>query len=81
MTYTVRDDDWDEARTTFDIAVAADLKPTLTSISGYTGRVGSPFSQVLPAAAGGDSPLSYTAANLPNGLNFITSARTIQGTP
>ncbi len=81
VTYTVRDSDGDQSSTTFVFTISADLMPALPYISGYTGRVGSPFSQVLPAAAGGDSPLSYTAANLPNGLNFITGARTIQGTP
>ena len=81
VTYTVRDSDGDEARTTFSFTVAADLMPELPSISGYTGRVGSPFSQLLPEAAGGDTPLSYSATNLPSGLTFITSTRTIQGTP
>ena len=81
VTYTVRDEDGDEASKTFDITVEADLKPTFSTISGYTGRVDSPFSQQLPEAAGGDSPLSYTATNLPAGLRFITSTRTIQGTP
>ena len=81
VTYTVRDSDGDEARTTFSFTVAADLMPDLPSISGYTGRVGSPFSQLLPAATGGDTPLSYSATNLPIGLTFITSTRTIQGTP
>ena len=81
VTYTVRDVDGDEASTTFVFTIAADLKPTLPTITGYTGRVGSPFSRVLPAATSGDSPLSYTATDLPTGLSFITSTRTIQGTP
>ena len=81
VSYTVTDDDGDEDTTTFVITVAADLTPTLPTISGYTARVGSPFSQVLPAATGGDPPLSYTASGLPSGLNFITTTRTILGTP
>ena len=81
MTYTVRDADGDEASTSFVFTIAADLMPTLPTISGYTGRVGSPFSRVLPAATSGDSPLSYTATGLPTGLSFITSTRTIQGMP
>ena len=60
MTYTVRDHDGDEASQTFTISVVADLTPTLGAISGYTARVGSPFSEVLPAATGGDTPLGYT---------------------
>ena len=81
VTYTVRDVDGDEASTTFVFTIAADLKPTLPTITGYTGKVGSPFSRVLPAATSGDSPLSYTATDLPTGLSFITSTLTIQGTP
>ncbi|MCY3900775.1 MAG: putative Ig domain-containing protein [Caldilineaceae bacterium] len=81
VTYTVRDSDGDENSTTFVFTVAEDLMPTLPAISGYSGKVGSPFSQLLPEAAGGDTPLSYTATNLPTGLSFITSTRTIQGTP
>ena len=81
VTYTVRDSDGDEDSTTFVFTVAEDLMPTLPAISGYSGKVGSPFSQLLPEAAGGDTPLSYTATNLPTGLSFITSTRTIQGTP
>ena len=81
VTYTVRDDDGDEASTTFTFTVAEDLMPELPSISGYTGKVGSLFSQQLPEATGGDTPLSYTATDLPTGLSFITSTRTITGTP
>ena len=81
MTYTVSDDDGDEDSTTFTITVAADLTPTLSTITGYTARVGSPFSQELPAATGGDTPLGYTATNLPDGLSFTEGTRTIAGTP
>ena len=81
VTYTVSDDDGDDASETFTIAVAADMMPSLPTISGYTARVGSPFSEVLPAATGGDTPLEYSATNLPNGLNFIETTRTITGTP
>ena len=81
VTYTVSDDDSDEDSTTFTITVAADLTPTLSTITGYTARVGSPFSQVLPAATGGDTPLGYTATNLPDGLSFTEGTRTIAGTP
>ena len=59
--YTVTDSDGDSAYVDFTITVAADLTPTLGAISGYTARVGSPFSEVLPAATGGvrrwDTPL------------------------
>ena len=81
VTYTVRDDDGDEASQSFTITVEEDLKPTLTTIAGYTARVGSPFSEVLLAATGGDTPLGYTVTNLPAGLSFTESTRTIAGTP
>ena len=81
VTYTVRDDDGDEASQSFTITVEEDLKPTLTTIVGYTARVGSPFSEVLLAATGGDTPLGYTVTNMPTGLSFTESTRTIAGTP
>ena len=81
VTYTVRDNDGDEGRTTFTITVVADQKPTLSTISGYTARVGSLFSEVLPEATGGDTPLEYSVTDLPNGLSFIETTRTITGTP
>ena len=81
VTYTVRDADGDEASKTFTITVVADQTPTFEPIAGYTARVGSPFSQVLPAASGGDTPLGYTATNLPAGLSFTEATRTISGTP
>jgi hypothetical protein len=81
LKHTVRDDDGDEASQSFTITVEEDLKPTLTTIVGYTARVGSPFSEVLLAATGGDTPLGYTVTNMPTGLSFTESTRTIAGTP
>ena len=81
VTYTVRDADGDEAIKTFTISVVADLTPTFGPIAGYTARVGSPFSEVLPAATGGDGTLSYTATPLPDGLTFDNVSRTVSGTP
>ena len=81
VTYTVRDHDGDEVSQSFTITVEEDLKPTLTTIVGYTARVGSPFSEVLPAATGGDTPLGYTVTNMPTGLSFTESTRTIAGKP
>ena len=81
VTYTVRDADGDEAIKTFTITVVADLTPTFGPIAGYTAREGSPFSEVLPAATGGDGTLSYTATPLPDGLTFDNVSRTVSGTP
>ena len=36
---------------------------------------------VLPAAAGGDAPLTYSVSTLPAGLEFDAATRTISGTP
>ena len=79
--YTVTDSDGDSAYVDFTITVVADLTPTLNAISGYTARVNSPFSEVLPAATGGDTPLGYTVDDLPTGLSFTEATRTIAGTP
>ena len=79
--YTVTDSDGDSDYFDFTITVVADLTPTFDPIAGYTARVGSPFSKVLPAATGGDTPLGYTATNLPDGLSFTEGTRTIAGTP
>ncbi len=79
--YTVTDSDGDSAYVDFDITVNAELTPAAPSISGYTAKQNSPFSQQLPEGTGGDAPLSYAATPLPAGLSFITTTRTIEGTP
>ena len=79
--YTVTDSDGDSDYFDFTITVVADLTPTFDPIAGYTARVGSPFSEVLPAATSGDGTLSYTATPLPDGLTFDNVSRTISGTP
>jgi len=58
-----------------------DLTPSAPSVSNMTAKQNTPFSQQLPVGTGGDGTLTYTATNLPTGLTFITSTRTIQGTP
>ena len=68
--YTVTDSDGDSDYVDFTITVVADLTPTFGPIVGYTARVGSPFSEVLPAATGGDTPLGYTVKNL--GIIYLT---------
>ena len=78
--YGIADGDSDYFKT-FTITVVADLTPTFDPIAGYTARVGSPFSEVLPAATGGDGTLSYTATPLPDGLTFDNVSRTVSGTP
>ena len=79
--YTVTDSDGDSAYVDFTITVAEDLAPTAPSVSTYTAKQNSPFSQQLPVGSGGDGTLSYDATPLPVGLSFINSSRTISGTP
>ena len=79
--YTVTDSDGDSAYVDFTITVAPDLKPSLSSITGYTAKQNTPFSRQLPEGSGGDAPLSYDATPLPAGLSFIAATRTIAGTP
>ena len=64
----------------FDIG-DPDLTPTAPSVSNFTAKQNSPFSQQLPTGSGGDGTLSYTATPLPTGLSFNSSTRTIAGTP
>ena len=81
VTYTVRDEDGDEASQSFTIAVAADLKPTLATIPNDNAKLTRQFTLLLPAASGGDGDLDYEATGLPPGLSFVESTRTITGTP
>ncbi len=82
-TVTVTDDDGDTDTLTFDWTVAADLMPDFgtasvsakrwtrnTAITAFT----------VPAATGGDTPLSYTTTGLPAGVT-MSSARRVSGTP
>ena len=83
VVYKVKDEDQDETSTTFAIDVSADNMPTLEDLSAttYTAKVGVQFTQRLPAGTGGDGDLGYNATGLPPGLSFVTSTRTITGTP
>ena len=83
VTYTVRDGDQDEERTTFTIEVSANNTPTLDNLSTttYPARVGVLFTKKLPAGSGGDGDLVHTATNLPDGLTFDQGTQTVTGRP
>ena len=81
VTYTVRDEDQDEASTTFTISVVANLTPTLESIDDSSAKLTKVFTLQLPAGSGGDGVLEHDATGLPGGLTFVPSSRTITGTP
>ena len=83
VTYTVRDEDQDEASTTFTIEVSVNNTPTLDNLSAttYPARVGVLFTKKLPAGSGGDGDLVHTATNLPDGLTFDQGTQTVTGRP
>ena len=81
VTYTVTDADNDVDSETFTFTISPDLMPVAPTLSDQTGAVSTPLNILLPVGTGGDSPLSYTATNLPSGLSFNTSTRRITGTP
>ena len=81
VTYTVTDADNDVDSETFTFTINPDLVPSAPTLSDQTGAVSTPLNILLPVGTGGDSPLSYTATNLPSGLSFNASTREITGTP
>ena len=58
-----------------------DETPSLPSVPNKSGTVNTALNIQLPAATGGDPPLTYSASPLPSGLSFNTSTRRISGTP
>ena len=86
-TVTVSDDDGDEDTLSFDWTVAeppvVDLMPDYSGAS-VTAQSWTQDTAVtsftVPAATGGDAPLSYTAGGLPAGVSMST-ARGVSGTP
>ena len=81
VTYTVTDADSDADSETFTFTINPDLAPSAPALSDQTGAVGTAVDLTLAVGTGGDSPLSYTIANLPAGLSFNTGTRRITGTP
>ena len=60
---------------------AADTTPSAPTVANQTGAVNTPVDLTLPVGTGGNSPLAYSIANLPDGLSFDGSTRRITGTP
>ena len=84
-TYTATDADGDYATATFTITVAANSAPDLPSQAGLTYGTGRSVSHQLPAATGGNAPLSYALTKkdgtaLPAWLSFAAATRTLSGT-
>ena len=81
-TYKVRDATGDEASDEFTIAVEADTTPSLTATNDQTWTKDTAVSLTLPAASGGNSPLTYSlGGTLPTGVTFDTSTHVLSGTP
>ena len=89
-TYTVTDSATpaNTATLTFDVAVTADSAPSLGAVTDRSFHQGSAIGDVvLPAATGGNAPITYTLARtngspaLPPGLRFDGATRTLSGTP
>ena len=85
-TYTATDTDGDTASLAFTMTVAADLHPefsadaAIADLSWEQGELIDPLT--LPAATGGDKPLTYALAPaLPPGLSFDATTRVLSGTP
>ena len=79
VTYTITDDDGDPISTVFKITVYP--MPSLVDVSDFPFMQGDLYTEVLPEATGGRPQFVYSASPLPTGLKFITSTRTITGTP
>ena len=89
-TLTVTDSDGDTATLEFTLEVEQDLKPTFgdATVAPQRYRKGTEIDPLtLPAATGGDEPLTYTfSPSLPEGLGYTapadaTSGGTLTGTP
>ncbi len=84
-TYTVTDDDGDTADLTFDITVAANVEPGFSDTiddQEYVAGTATNLPVTLPAATGGNAPLTYSITpGLPAGLDFTPATRVISGTP
>ena len=54
---------------------------SLDSVADQAATVGTAYSQALPAATGGSGTITYSAENVPDGMTYTASTRTISGTP
>ena len=82
VTYTITDN---AGRTNSRVVqfrrTAVDLFPVLPALEPLMARVDENVDILLPAASGGNLPLTYAVANLPQGLVFTVSSRRIMGVP
>ena len=55
--------------------------PSVPSVAKQKGRLRESFSATLPAASGGDPPLTHWVSGTPRGISFTPSTRKLSGTP
>ncbi|WP_316746765.1 putative Ig domain-containing protein [Pedobacter gandavensis] len=80
VSVTVTDAAGTTASNTYALRVIGALSlPSATLADGTVGTAYPPV--ILPSVSGGTAPYTYTAANLPNGLNFDPATNTLSGTP
>ena len=81
LTYTVTDANGDSTSMDFTVTVNPGLAP-LTAPADQNYTEGNEIDSLpLPVATGGTAPLVYTLTDLPAGLIFTASTRTLSGTP
>lgn len=76
---TARDEDGKSDSVSVNLVVSA--APLSIDASAPDGRVGTAFTAPAPEVAGGTGTKTFTAANLPGGLNIDGSTGVVSGTP
>ena len=80
-TYKVQDMNGDDATREFTIEVTNSM-PTLSGVADQSWLKDVAVSLTLPAASGGDSPLTYSVVgSLPTGMSFAAATRVLSGAP
>ena len=83
-TYMATDADGDAATLLCTITIVpSDLEPTFgdATIEPLTATACQAVARPLPAATGGNGPLTYSLRNLPDGLVFNANSRQLKGSP
>ena len=76
ITVVYTDEDGDTAQDTFTLEITAtDLMPTAGVVSDSEVEQGTALSRTLPAATGGDLPVTYTVTGRPTDMGFDATTR------
>ena len=81
VTLTATNADGSDSATAQVTVAAADPMPTLAAVADQAGQTGVLFNVTLPAATGGDPPVTYAVSGRPAWLAFNTGTRVLSGTP